>query len=309
MSAPRKGFPVRRGWRLVPLLAVLISTTACLEYTVLLKVRPDGSGELVETTMMKGQMLEMARAMTAMEGEEGGEGDSLMAGQAEEKRAEAEARAAKLGPGVTLASWEPITGEDAEGDRAVFRFDDVTQLDLQPAPDSGDGEEAPATGPGESIRFRWADAGSGRRRLVAVFGEEEPPAETVAEGGGADDLELAAEEGAAGAEGTEGFEEMADAMGAGMMEMMKPFLAGMRMRVLVEVEGEVLETDAPHAEGSQVTLLDLDFDQILADPAAWEKLSSLDSDASLAVLGPQLQGLPGVLVPAGREVAIEFRPR
>lgn len=308
MSGPRKGFPARSGWRLVPLLAILASTTACLEYTVLLKVRPDGSGELVETTLMKGQMLEMARAMSAMEGEEGEEGGGLMAGQADEKRAEAEARAAKLGPGVTLASWEPVSEEDREGDRAVYRFDDVTALDLQPAPDSGDGGEAPATGPGESIRFRWADAGSGRKRLVAVFGEETPPEETLAEDG-AESPEMASAEGEAGAEEMEGFEEMADAMGAGMMEMMKPFLAGMKMRVLVEVEGELLETDAPHTEGSQVTLLELDFDQILADPAAWEKLSALDSDASLAVLGPQLQGLPGVRVPAGREVSIEFRPR
>jgi hypothetical protein len=35
----------------------------------------------------------------------------------------------------------------------------------------------------------------------------------------------------------------------------------------------------------------------------------MDSDASLSVLGPQLQGLPGVRAPSGTEVAIEFRER
>jgi hypothetical protein len=306
MSGTRKRFPARSGWRLAPLLAILVSTVACLEHTVLLKLRPDGSGELIETSLVKGQMLEMARAMTAMEGE--GEGGGLMASQADEKRAEAEARAARLGEGVTFVSWEPISEEGKEGEHIVYRFDDVTKLNLQPGPDSGDGGEAPMTGPGESIRFRLADLGAGRSRLVAVFGEESAPEGTVAEGG-ADELETASAEDAAGTDDMAGMEDMAEAMGAGMMEMMKPFLQGMKMRVVVEVEGEVLETDAPFSEGSQVTLLEIDFDQIVADPEAWKKLSALDSDASLAVLGPQLQGLPGVRAPVGREVSIEFRPR
>ena len=297
MSGTRKRFPARSGWRLVSLFAILVSTVACLEHTVLLKLRPDGSGELIETSLVKGQMLEMARAMTAMEGE--GEGGGLMASQADEKRAEAEARAARLGEGVTFVSWEPISEEGKEGEHIVYRFDDVTKLNLQPGPDSGDGGEAPMTGPGESIRFRLADLGAGRSRLVAVFGEESAP----------DELETASAEGAEGTDDMAGMEDMAEAMGAGMMEMMKPFLQGMKMRVVVEVEGQVLETDAPFSEGSQVTLLEIDFDQIVADPEAWNKLTALDSDASLAVLGPQLQGLPGVRAPVGREVSIEFRPR
>lgn len=306
MSGFRKGLATRSGWRLLPLLAVLFSTVACLEHTVLLKLRPDGSGELIETTFLKGQMLEMARAMAAMESDGEGEGGGLLAGQADQKRAEAEARAARLGEGVTFVSWEAVTGEGTEGERAVYRFADVSKLRISPAPASEDGEGAPMGGSEDVIRFRFGDGAEGSRRLVAVFGDE--PAPEAA--GDAVASEATADVDPASADGVEdmaGMEEMADAMGAGMMEMMKPFLQGMKMQVLVEVEGEVVATDAPFSDGSTVTLLAFDFDQIVADPEAWKKLSAMDSDSSLSVLGPQLHGLPGVRAPGGTEVAIEFR--
>jgi hypothetical protein len=304
MSGSRKALVTRSGWRLLPLLAVLFSTVACLEHTVLLKLRPDGSGELIETTFLKGQMLEMARAMAAME--EGGEGAGILAGQADEKRAEAEARAAQLGEGVTFVSWEALAGEGSEGERAVYRFADVSTLRIAPAPASDDGEAAPMGASEDVIRFRFGDGAEGSHRLVAVFGDVPAPeaAGDAVAGEAMADVEPAS---ADDVEGMAGMEEMADAMGAGMMEMMKPFLQGMKMQVLVEVEGEVVTTDAPFSDGSTVTLLALDFDQIVADPEAWKKLSAMDSDASLSVLGPQLQGLPGVRAPGGTEVAIEFR--
>jgi hypothetical protein len=209
---------------------------------------------------------------------------------------------------VTFVSWEALTGEGSEGERAVYRFADVSKLRISPAPASEDGEGAPMGASEDVIRFRFGDGAEGSHRLVAVFGDEPAP-EAAGDAVAGEALADAEPASADGVEEMAGMEEMADAMGAGMMEMMKPFLQGMKMQVLVEVEGEVVATDAPFSDGSTVTLLALDFDQIVADPEAWKQLSAMDSDASLSVLGPQLQGLPGVRAPSGTEVAIEFRER
>lgn len=288
--------PARR--RFPPsLLAVLgclaaLALAGCVEHEVLVKLAADGSGEIVETTVARGPMVEMLKAMEAEQGED----------DTAEKRAEAEARAARLGEGVTFVSWEKLPDAEGLGERTVYRFSDVTKLSLDPAPDdgegSGDGERE------ERLRFRFEEA-DGRKVLVAQF--EDPDAGAAAaplagEGEGGTPAEPEGE-----ADGSEEIEEMAEALGEGMLEMVKPFLQGFRMRVAVAVDGRIVATDAPR-DGSEVTLLELDFDRILAQEGAWEKLSAMGEDASLAEAGRGLAGVDGVVIPTG-EVRIEFSGR
>lgn len=275
-------------WQLVPLLAILVTTASCVEYTMLIKLQPDGSGELIETSLFKGELAQMFQAMGGdMSGEEGED-------PAEGKRREAAERAGQLGEGVSLVSWAELPEEEGMGERVVYRFDDVTKLGLTPGPSGSD--EGGMSGSGESIRFRFEPGADGSRVLTAVFEAPEP------EGG---DAEPGADE-AMGDEEAAG-EEMAEAMGEGMMEMMKPFLAGMKLRVLLDVGGEVLDTTAPAVNGSEVTLMALDFDQLLGAEGAWDKLTALGSEQDIMVVGKALEGVPGVQVPVAPEVTVRFR--
>jgi len=58
-------------------------------------------------------------------------------------------------------------------------------------------------------------------------------------------------------------------------------------------------------QGNTVTLLEVDFDQLLKDPEAMKKLQGLKSlEASKAVL----KDVPGIKVNLDSEVTIEFTP-
>lgn len=287
-------------------VALAVASGGCFEYEQVVTVRADGSGSIREMTVIKGPMAAMMRSMDVQE--ESGDGSiEVTTGMDEEQKARD--RAAELGERVRFVSFEKISEGDREGGVAVYDFDDVTALNLGAAPgmeDSGMGMgedpvedgtvEADADDDSEGIGFRFERDGR-RRVLVAAFEFEEGEA---AESEGTD--EMADEK----ADETQGEDPMAEAA-EGMFEMMQPMLAGMRMRTVVEVEGEVLEADAPIEDGSRVVLLDIDFDTLMADEAGLEKLKGLDDDASMGEFREAMVGLPGVVFPATDEIRIVFK--
>src|SRR5215210_6846279 len=99
--------------RVLRLLAVLLSTaglTACLNSTTIVKVKPDGSGTVEQTTLMN---------MAALKGIGGGQFNGPMMNKAELERT-----ATRMGEGVRLVSSEPVKGDNGfEGVKAIFAFD------------------------------------------------------------------------------------------------------------------------------------------------------------------------------------------
>jgi hypothetical protein len=83
------------------------------------------------------------------------------------------------------------------------------------------------------------------------------------------------------------------------MAMMKMMMKGMFIDVSLNVNGRILKSNAPYVEGSRVTLMQIDFDKVLADEAALRKLLGA-SDAK------SLQGVPGLKVVSEPTVSIEF---
>lgn len=275
------------------LVITVLVLGGCVDFEQVVTIRPDGSGTIREATVFQGPMVEMIRSMKQMQAsmeESQGEGSEASSLSDEEK---ARAHTAELGPGVRFVSWESVSEETREGGIAVYEFDDVNALRLSTEPDMDEAEsgmtEEAATDEGsddELVSFRLERRG-GKRVLIATF--EEPETQTA---------EPTAEEAAT--------DEMAEAMNESMGEMMKPFLAGMRMRTVVQIEGTVLETDAPIVEGSRVVLMQLDFDEILAQEGAMEKLNALGDGASMAEVREALVGVPGVALPPTNQVRIVF---
>jgi uncharacterized membrane protein len=87
--------------------------------------------------------------------------------------------------------------------------------------------------------------------------------------------------------------------------MIKQMLAGMRIAVTVSVGGHIIETNASWRDGNAVTLIELDFDTILANSDGLEAMQS-QSDATLQEMKKLLQAIPGVKVEPQAEVRIVF---
>ena len=83
------------------------------------------------------------------------------------------------------------------------------------------------------------------------------------------------------------------------MAMMKVMMKGMFVDVSLDLAGRIVKTDAPYVQGSRVTLMQVDFDKLLADDAALKKLQNATDIKELA-------GVPGLKVPTSPTVSIEF---
>ena len=137
------------------LLAVLVATfflTACLNSTTLVKLKPDGSGTVEQTTLVN---------MAALKGM-GGPGGQATAPMT--SKAELERTAARMGKGVRLVSSEPITGANGfQGTKATFAFDDINQVEISQDPNIGGGTDsnrAPAGKSESPVKFNFARSGA-----------------------------------------------------------------------------------------------------------------------------------------------------
>ncbi len=92
------------------------------------------------------------------------------------------------------------------------------------------------------------------------------------------------------------------------MEMIRQMLGGMKLRMAIEVQGKLIETNSPFIENGQITLLNVDFDEILknfSDPAKLQSLME-KKPASLAEAQALMKELKGIQAPLVPEIRIEF---
>lgn len=264
------------------LLVVCLACTGCFSATTLVKVKADGSGTIEQTVAVrKAAAAELTQMMGAMTG-------GQAAGKSPELFGEAEMRAAasKLGPGVTFVSSAPIDAPDRVGRHAVYAFSDVRQLriDQKPAPPGPMGMAGAAGGPAESVTFGFEKTPAGHAVLRIVFPEADAKAGAVQQTAGAGGQKPTPEQ----------------------VAMVKKLLDGLRIDMAVEVDGTIVKTNGAYVSGSRVTLLEMDFAQLLTNDALVQQMTQPKSVADAKAL---LKNVKGFKVNLDRELTIEFRGR
>jgi hypothetical protein len=89
------------------------------------------------------------------------------------------------------------------------------------------------------------------------------------------------------------------AQAAQAMAMMQMMMRGLFVDISLNVNGRIVKSNAPYVDGSRVTLLQIDFDKLLADPTALEKLQSATDLKAIAAV-------PGLKIVSTPKVTIEF---
>lgn len=260
-------------------LAVALLSTSCLKLDLTFTIRPDGRGGLEMTAAIrKDTVAAYAAMMNPMRQQTNTEGafrDSLMK--------ELEKLGGKIVKGAYLARTEPIDSKDWEGVRAFFTVEDVNALtaDVMAANpmsgSSGDGDDE------LDFSFKPGTDGSPAVITVKLPVVDEKKESTPSEIAG------------------EGMDLTPDQVKALLLD-----LRGLKISVAIEVEGELLSSDAPEVAGSRSILLAMDFDEMMASLLESGRLFASPSFtlADLQELGPEV---PGLVMPKGSEVRIEFR--
>jgi hypothetical protein len=253
--------------RIAVVLFVAATCSACLRSTTVIAVKSDGSGTIVQETGVSPQMLSMLQSMAG--------GGSAQAPPVKEMFGEEQARKAAEAMGVQFVSGEPIKTSDLEGYRARFAFADIGKLRmrLNQQASGSMGGDAPGDPP---FGFQF-QKGTTSSRLTIDMPDMKSPTEPL------------------------GFKDMAGnaEQMQQAMTMMKMMTRGMFVDVSLDVDGRILKTDAQHVQGSRVTLLQLDFDKILADEAGLQKLQKATDVKALA-------GVPGLKIVTTPTLNIEF---
>ena len=265
-----------RSIRFVLALVSAATLSACINSTTLIRVKPDGTGTIEQTTLINTQALKAMMPGMSQPGK-----SSNPVNDVDLKRT-----AERMGPGVRVVSAEPVSDKGFEGVKATFAFDDINQLQISQDPDLGAstgmrmGPERKSDNP---VKFTLAHQGATSVLTVTV---QDKPASTVKppDPGKTPDL--------------------SDPM---MMGMIKSMFQGFKVNIGLEVLGSIVKTNAEYVSGPRITLLEMDMGALLEDEAKFKEIQSkLGPDASLSQVKPYLKDLKGIKID-GPVVTVEFR--
>ena len=257
--------------------AAVMLLPACFELSSVISVNNDGSGSVEETTYVSAQVKAMLGSMKAGGGQPGGGGDMKMdLLPTKEKAAE---KAKKMGDGVTVKSHEEVKAPDGrEGVKVVYAFTDINKINYEP----GDMKDKGADGKKEK-----PFAISGGTLTITNHDSKKAKAEKKDDGApkpSAAELEQ-------------------------QMAMMRPMLAGMKMSFKVKAAGGIASTDATHVAGDTITIMEMNFDQLLAKPEGVKKFAEMaeNKDMSPAEAAEAFKGLDGVKIEPKEKVTVKLK--
>jgi hypothetical protein len=268
-------------WLIPAVLAV--GLLGCFDSTILVKVNRDGSGTVEETVILSNSFSEMMKSFGAGMSEEGSSEEQQSPVDMEKLRA----KAGSMGSGVELVSADPVETDSGSGFKAVYRFRDINELKVNqnpsenvPAPPTGGEEPQNAQ---ELLQFRFVKGSPATLEVLypQQFDEQQAKEESESE---SPDLSADPE----------------------MMAMMKELYKDMRMKLAVEVNGTIVDTNATYRDGSRVTLMDVDFGKLMEEGDAFDRLMRAKPN-TVEEMKELLKGVESIKVETAQKVSIRFR--
>ena len=269
-----------RSLRLFAVLVAAVSLAACLNSTTLVKLKPDGSGTVEQTTLMN---------MAALKGMiPGGAAGQTPQGPMMNK-ADLERTAQRMGKGVRLVSTEPIKGANGfEGTKAIFSFEDINQIQISQDPNVN--TDAMGGGkPEQPVKFNFTRNPSGTSTLTININDR-PVGDAAKE---KPEMPERA--------------DMPDLTNPMIMNMIKTMFDGFKIAIDLEVVGSIVKTNAEYVKGSRLTLLEMDMSSLLADEAKLRALQGkIQPGASFSDVKPYLKDIKGIKID-GPSIKVEFK--
>ena len=261
-------------------LCLALLSCGCVDVEKVVTLNADGSGTLVETALLTKGMFkdfEESTRQDARAGERQPQWTWLDKNLLRD-------RAVTLGAGVTFVSAHRVSNDKFEGWSATYAFTDIGKLKIDQSPfPLGphawiDGAVSPNDIP-VPMRFEFRK-GSPSELIVNLA----PPTAAKAE-----QPNLPPD--------PQQVNELADLLGR--------MLKDARIAIAIDFPSPIVQTDARYHEGRRVTLMDLDFNKLLADPERKRKLSaSVDRDLDRKIF----EGVPGVKLDSKNLYHVRFAP-
>jgi hypothetical protein len=271
------------------IIFALIFTQGCIEVKTTIKLNKDGSGTVEETVLMSSEIVNMLRDF--IEGFSELNDDSVKTEQEEFKLYNEENlknRVKDFGEGSRFVSGKEIKEDGKEGYTAVYSFDNISNLRIDQNPNSRMPDALSSDSEGDEYKeFLTFSFNEGNPSELII---NMPPASFEPDEFKED----------------EETEEESGEMSLEELEESKQFIKDMRISLNLVLDGKITESNATYLSGSEVLLLDINFNELLNNPEKLEVLRKTNPD-NMQQLKDIIRDIPGIKIETNDPVKIKFQ--
>jgi hypothetical protein len=291
-------------------LLMTVFLSGCIQDTIVIHVKPDGSGTIEETFLLSNSMFDMMESIFSTmaahnKKEEGSREIKDAAKGSTEKEAkqtrddaiakmvnDAAKQAESFGAAVKFVSAKPVKTDTASGYSAVYAFQDINQVmanqDLGSRRDGQKAEKSKSS-EAEYLQFRFTK-GSPAKLVVTLPAQRETSGHKL----GAPDNDKAGE-------GKSGKEASAQSP-----EMMKNIFQDMKIKIAIQFEGTIINTNATYRDGSTVTLVEMDVGKLMTNADLFKQVLAVNP-LSVGETKARFNNVEGLKFKTNNPVTVEFK--
>ena len=263
-------------------LSVLLA--GCLQVDTTINLKKDGSGTINEKVLMSKTFVNMMKEF-AMAFQ-----DSATAAEEEFSLFKDEdiiSDAKEYGNDVKYLSHSFISNDEWEGYEAIYSFDDISKIKIQPDPDSKVAMSEDETGSedeGEYYFFKFKKGDVSELiidRPEIEFNKDSQEEESSSE---------------------EVTEQNEDELGEEALKMMD----GMKINIAVKIDGEISSSDATYVDGSTITLFQMSLGEMMKDKEAFKEFQNKEPK-NIEEMKQFIEKFPGMKIEIQKPVSVKFK--
>ena len=284
-------------------IMVCLFLSGCIQNDTVIHIKPDGSGTIEDTVKLSNALVESIQNMSKglSEGIAAANADSDAKTKSDTKEKvevqdpfqvmmkDARARETQYGPDVKFVSATPVKTETMSGYKAIYAFKDINTLRINQNPKSKTG--MPSDSKDESqkkeeiVRFKLV---TGPVSILTVTMPETKKGDKAADDVKQDKQQNKGE---------------ADPNSA---EMIKMFFKDMSMRLVLDIDGTIVETNATYQDKSQLTLFDMNFGKIIENEKVFAKMNAVQPK-TIEEMKELIKGIDGLKIEMNNPVIVSFK--
>ena len=268
--------------KFVLFLFTAVFFTGCLEVNTTIHLNKDGSGTLDETVLMSNQVIQMISAFATSFDTTGADTNKFTLFRPDDLKNDT----SKYGHGINYVSGSEVKTDDREGYKVTYSFENINDLKINQNPNSKidvQGVEMEEDTTNEFLHFDF-NPGSPATLTIKIPSQK--------------DQDVTDE--------TSSQEEQ-DSLSTNdqQMEALTKLMRDMRIVLNLDVNGNITSTNASYVNGSQITLFDINFNELLDNPEKL-KMFKKENPKNLEEIKKIMENLPGIKIELNNDVRVSF---
>ena len=276
--------------------------SGCIQNDTVIHVKPDGSGTIDETIALSNALAvslqKMAKGLSEGAADTNTNTDSKANTDSKDKAEvydpiqammkDARSRETQYGPDVKFVSATPVKTETMIGYKAIYAFKNINNLRINQNPKNKTGmpddSQDKSRKKEEIIRFKLV---KGPISTLTVTMPEKTKDDKAA-----DDVK-------------QDKRQNKDEMDPNSAEIMKMFFKDMSMKLVLDIDGTIIDTNATYRDKSRLTLFDMHFGKIIENVEVFEKLNATQPK-TIAEMKELVKGMEGLKIEMHNPVVVSF---